>query len=74
MHSWRPNKEESFDDLEGYFQCLRLKELFLDIDEQIDVKEQSHFRRQGMWMPTNGGHPAIEIYIKKFRVDLQQQL
>ena len=51
-----------------------MKEFFLDNDEQTDVKEQSHFRHQGTKMPPKGGDPAIEIYIRKFGVDLQQQL
>ena len=51
----RPNEEKVLDDLEGYFRRLRLKEFFLDNEEQTDVEEQPHFRPPSTWTPPKGG-------------------
>ena len=71
----RADKDEILDDLERYFRRLRLKEFFLDNEEQSDDDDtQPHFRPPSTWMPPKGGDAALETYIRKFRADVKQQL
>ena len=62
------------DDLESFFRRSRLKEFFLDEDENNDAEPQSQFRPPSLWMPPKGGDAALETYIRKFRADVQHQL
>ena len=69
------NNEIILDDLEGYFRRLRLKEFFLDEEEENDNAEtQSQFRPSSKWMPPKGRDTALETYIKKVRTDVERQL
>ena len=77
----RVNRNEVLDGLECYLRRLRLKEFFLDDDDegndaekQSDVRVQSCFLLPSTWMPPKGRDAALETYIRKFRADVQHQL
>ena len=68
------NKEEILDDLEGYFRRLRLKEFFLEEDEEENYDAEISFRPPSTWMPPKGRDAALETYIRKIRTDVERQL
>ena len=48
--------------------------VFLDSEEQTDVDAPPRFRPPSTWMAPKCGDPALKTYIRRFRVDIQQQL
>ena len=69
------NKEDVFGALESYFRCLRLKEYFLEEDNEEEQSDaQISLCPPSTWMPPKGRDPALEIYIKRFRKDVERQV
>ena len=73
---WQANQEEILDDLESYFRRLRLKEFFLDEDEDTSdsAETQAQFCPPSQWMPPKGREAYLETYVKKVRMDVEHQL
>ena len=68
----RINKEEILDDLESYFRRLRLKEYFLEEENEEEQNDaQILLRPPSTWMPPKGRDPALETYIKRTRKDVE---
>ena len=66
--------ESCKDDLESYFRCLRLKELFLDEDGESQTETEFQFRPGSTWMPLKSRDTALETYITKVRNDVERHL
>ena len=71
---WCANRDDILNYVESYFRRLRLKEFFLNEDKNNDAEPHSQFRPPSTWMPPKGGDATLEIYIRKFRADVQNQL
>ena len=71
----RINKEKILDDLESYFRHSRLKEYFLEEENEEDQNDaQISLRPPSTWMPPKGRDHALETYIKRTRKDVERQL
>ena len=65
------DRNQLVDDIESFFRRLRLKEFFIDLEEDQD--EVSPFRPPSTWMPPKERDAALEIYIKKVRAEVDHQ-
>ena len=61
------------DDLESFFSCLRLREYFID-EEEEDDDVNTLFCSPRKWMPPKGRDAALETYVRKVRTVVECQI
>ena len=64
------DENQLLDDLESFFRHLRLRESFLDPEEE----ERNIFRPPSKWMPPKGRDAVLETYMKGIRWETLQPL
>ena len=62
----RPDENQLLDDLESFFRWLRLREFFLDQENEV-MNERNTFHPPSKWMPPKGRDAILETYVKGVR-------
>ena len=69
----RLDENQLLDDLESFFRRLRLREFFLDLEDE-ESSEINIFRPPSKWMPPKGRDVILETYVKGVRQEISRQL
>ena len=68
------DEDQLLDDLDSFFRRLRLREFFLDPEEDEENVDMNTFRPPSKWMPPKGRDVVLETYVKGVRRDILRQL
>ena len=69
------DENQLLDDLESFFRRLRLKEFFLDPEEEYEEEEERNiFRTPSKWMLPKRRDAVMETYVNGIRQETLQQL